>query len=204
MYIRWRRCVACKNGCSPLMFFELSPLNELYRGKLVRPLLFAVTLSIITSNIYTRLAACNCISITFWSGDLPSPLMAIFTNLFLWVPGLAGPKFFASQTRSSAFHIWGPLWIINFMYPYESGPFIEAYRIWETNTGILTYTIKIKLTLSCKIIFRAQVISLCSSNSACLQVYCWKLLHLSPWTYHINFSFYHLCTVQSPYFMTLQ
>ena len=43
------------------------------------PLLFAVTLSIITSNIYTRLAACNCISITFWSGDLPSPLMAIFT-----------------------------------------------------------------------------------------------------------------------------
>ena len=33
---------------------------------------------IITSNIYTRLAACNCISITFWSGDLPSPLMAIF------------------------------------------------------------------------------------------------------------------------------
>ena len=37
-----------------------------------------VTLSIITSNIYTRLAACNCISITFWSGDLPSPLMAIF------------------------------------------------------------------------------------------------------------------------------
>ena len=37
---------------------------------------------IITSNIYTRLAACNCISITFWSGDLPSPLMAIFyTNL---------------------------------------------------------------------------------------------------------------------------
>ena len=42
------------------------------------PLLFAVTLSIITSNIYTRLAACNCISITFWSGDLPSPLMAIF------------------------------------------------------------------------------------------------------------------------------
>ena len=46
------------------------------------PLLFAVTLSIITSNIYTRLAACNCISITFWSGDLPSPLMAIFLNYF--------------------------------------------------------------------------------------------------------------------------
>ena len=38
-------------------------------------------------------------------------------------------------------------------------------------------------------IFRAQVISPCSSNSACLQVYCWKLLHLSLWTYHINFSF---------------
>ena len=39
-----------------------------------------LTLSIITSNIYTRLAACNCISITFWSGDLPSPLMAIFKS----------------------------------------------------------------------------------------------------------------------------
>ena len=39
-----------------------------------------MTLSIITSNIYTRLAACNCISITFWSGDLPSPLMAIFIS----------------------------------------------------------------------------------------------------------------------------
>ena len=36
---------------------------------------------IITSNIYTRLAACNCISITFWSGDLPSPLMAIFYDV---------------------------------------------------------------------------------------------------------------------------
>ena len=66
-------------ACYPL---ELLLLNE-FKGKnevstVSLPLLFAVTLSIITSNIYTRLAACNCISITFWSGDLPSPLMAIF------------------------------------------------------------------------------------------------------------------------------
>ena len=45
------------------------------------------------------------------------------------------------------------------------------------------------LSRSFHIFFRAQVISPCSSNSACLQVYCWKLLHLSLWTYHINFSF---------------
>ena len=71
--------------------FEI-PLDE-FKGKnevstVSLPLLFAVTLSIITSNIYTRLAACNCISITFWSGDLPSPLMAIFKNceaLSSWV-----------------------------------------------------------------------------------------------------------------------
>ena len=75
--------------------------------------------------------------------------------------------------------IWGPLWIINFMYPYKSDPFIEANL--RNKTLSLTYTIKSKLTLSCKIIFRAQAISLCSSNSACLQVYCWKLQ--SPWTY---------------------
>ena len=42
---------------------------------------------IITSNIYTRLAACNCISITFWSGDLPSPLMAIFDWFFFILAG---------------------------------------------------------------------------------------------------------------------
>ena len=65
-----------------MIAFKLPPLDE-FKGKnevstVSLPLLFAVTLSIITSNIYTRLAACNCISITFWSGDLPSPLMAIF------------------------------------------------------------------------------------------------------------------------------
>ena len=64
------------------LHFNVPPLDE-FKGKnevstVSLPLLFAVTLSIITSNIYTRLAACNCISITFWSGDLPSPLMAIF------------------------------------------------------------------------------------------------------------------------------
>ena len=67
------------------LHFNVPPLDE-FKGKnevstVSLPLLFAVTLSIITSNIYTRLAACNCISITFWSGDLPSPLMAIFTNV---------------------------------------------------------------------------------------------------------------------------
>ena len=65
------------------LHFNVPPLDE-FKGKnevstVSLPLLFAVTLSIITSNIYTRLAACNCISITFWSGDLPSPLMAIFS-----------------------------------------------------------------------------------------------------------------------------
>ena len=65
-----------------MIAFKLPPLDE-FKGKnevstVSLPLLFAVTLSIITSNIYTRLAVCNCISITFWSGDLPSPLMAIF------------------------------------------------------------------------------------------------------------------------------
>ena len=64
------------------LVFNVPPLDE-FKGKnevstVSLPLLFAVTLSIITSNIYTRLAACKCISITFWSGDLPSPLMAIF------------------------------------------------------------------------------------------------------------------------------
>ena len=58
---------------------------------------------------------------------------------------------------------------------------IHRSQFEKQDTVILTYTIKSKLTVSCKIIFRAQAISLCSSNSACLQVYCWKLL--SPWTY---------------------
>ena len=77
MYNRSRGCLAFKNCCSPLD--EFKGKNEVSTVSL--PLLFAVTLSIITLNIYTRLAACNCISITFWSGDLPSPLMAIFLSL---------------------------------------------------------------------------------------------------------------------------
>ena len=125
-----------------------------------------------------------------------------FTNLFLWVPGLTRPKFFASQTRSCASNM-GPILNHKFYVSIRIRP-IHRSQFPKQDTGILTYTIKIKLTLSCKIIYRAQVISLCSSNSACLQVYCWKLMHLSPWTYHINFSFYHLCTVQSQYFMSLQ
>ena len=79
MYNRSRGCLAFKNCCSPLD--EFKGKNEVSTVSL--PLLFAVTLSIITLNIYTRLAACNCISITFWSGDLPSPLMAIFIFIFI-------------------------------------------------------------------------------------------------------------------------
>ena len=102
-----------------------------------------------------------------------------FTNLFLWVPGLTRPKFFASQTRSSASHM-GPTLNHKFYVSIQIRP-IHRSQFEKQDTVILTYTIKSKLTLSCKIIFRDQAISLCSSNSACLQVYCWKLL--SPWTY---------------------
>ena len=102
-----------------------------------------------------------------------------FTNLFLCVPGLTRPKFFASQTRSSASHM-GPTLNHKFYVSIQIRP-IHTSQFEKQDTVILTYTIKSKLTLSCKIIFRAQAISLCSSNSACLQVYCWKLL--SPWTY---------------------
>ena len=42
------------------------------------PYLLALTFSIISSNIYTRLAVCNCLSFTLRSGDSPSLLMAIF------------------------------------------------------------------------------------------------------------------------------
>ena len=44
------------------------------------PYKLALTLSIISSNIYTctRLAVCNCLSFTLRSGDLPSLLMDIF------------------------------------------------------------------------------------------------------------------------------
>ena len=38
-----------------------------------------MTLIIISSNIYTWLAVCDCLSFTFRSQDLPSPLMVIFT-----------------------------------------------------------------------------------------------------------------------------
>ena len=70
--------------CYPIW---LSHLNELYRGKLVSsiivniPYLLALTLSIISSNIYTRLALCNCLSFTLRCGDLLSLLMAIFQNI---------------------------------------------------------------------------------------------------------------------------
>ena len=48
-----------------------------------------------------------------------------FTNLFLWVPGLTGPKFFASQTRSSASHTTSIL-IYKFCVSIRIRPFIEA------------------------------------------------------------------------------
>ena len=76
--------------------------------------------------------------------------------------------------------MWGPTLNRKFYVSIQIRP-IHRSQFEKQDTVILTYTIKSKLTLSCKIIFRAQAISLCSSNSACLQVYCWKLL--SPWTY---------------------
>ena len=113
----------------------------------------------------------------FWK--LPDTLSDFFTNLFLRVPGLTRPKFFASQTRSSASHM-GPTLNHKFYVSIQIRP-IHRSQFEKQDTVILTYTIKSKLIVSCKIIFRAQAFSLCSSNSACLQVYCWKLL--SPWTY---------------------
>ena len=86
-----------------------------------------------------------------------------FTNLFLGVPGLTRPKFFASQTRSSASHM-GPTLNHKFYVSIQIRP-IHTSQFEKQDTVILTYTIKSKLTLSCKIIFRAQAISLCSSNS---------------------------------------
>ena len=55
-------------------------------------------LSIITSNIYTRLAACNCISFTFWSGDLPSPLMAIFSIFSIYLQSMETVQTFITWT----------------------------------------------------------------------------------------------------------
>ena len=86
------RTIMVAPPCCP---FELSPLNELNRGKLVSsmiviiPYLLAVALSFISLNIYTRLAVCNCLSFTFRSGGggggggggLSSLLMAIFMPL---------------------------------------------------------------------------------------------------------------------------
>ena len=68
----------------PCYHFELSSFNELYKGTLMSsiiiiiPYLLAVTLSINSLNIYTRLAVCNCLSFTFRLGDLSSLLRAIF------------------------------------------------------------------------------------------------------------------------------
>ena len=83
MYVRSRGCVTSKNVCSPNCYpFELTLLNELYRWKRVSSIivifpLLALSLCIISSNIYTRLAVCNCLSFTLRLGDLPSLLMAI-------------------------------------------------------------------------------------------------------------------------------
>ena len=62
---------------NPCCSFELSPLNEHYRGKLESsiivniPYLLAFTLSIMSSNINTRLAVGNSLSFTMRSVDLP-------------------------------------------------------------------------------------------------------------------------------------
>ena len=69
---------------TPCYTIVLYPLNELFRGKLVSslianiPYVLALTLSIISQNIYTRLAVCNFLSFTLRSGDLPSLLTTIF------------------------------------------------------------------------------------------------------------------------------
>ena len=68
---------------------------------------------------------CPVSGVSWFTYSIKPYSVIFFTNLFLWVPGLTGPKFFASQTRNSASHM-GPRWIINFVYRYESGPFIEA------------------------------------------------------------------------------
>ena len=70
-------------SCFP---FVLSLFDELYRGKRVSLVivnalyLLALILSIISSNIYTRLAVRNCLSFTLRSVDSPSLLMAIFLS----------------------------------------------------------------------------------------------------------------------------
>ena len=77
--------MSCARMVAPPWYpLELSPLNDLYRRKLLSsiiviiPYLLEVTLSIISSNIYTRLALFNCLSFTFWAKDFRSPLMDIF------------------------------------------------------------------------------------------------------------------------------
>ena len=87
-----------------------------------------------------------------------SPVSVIFLQICFYESlDSLGKKSLHSQTRSffafpnSKFCIpYG----INFVYPYKSGPFIEANLGNKTLAYmILTYTIiKIKLTLSCKII----------------------------------------------------
>ena len=73
----------------PLLPFCVISLNELYRGKLVSSIivniqyLLTLTLSIISSNIYTRLAICNCLSFTLRSGGYAIPSDGYFSLLEL-------------------------------------------------------------------------------------------------------------------------
>ena len=122
-------------------------------------------------------------------GVIPNPKMAfifpiscilalIFPILIKYFPKCVGKGSFP-KSQIKSLHM-GPTLNHKFYVSIQIRP-IHTSQFEKQDTVILTYTIKSKLTLSCKIIFRAQAISLCSSNSACLQVYCWKLL--SPWTY---------------------
>ena len=135
-------------------------------GKDLKFILLIISFIQVFSSLETTsgLVTCN-------DGHIIVSYSDFFTNLFLWVPGLTRPKFFASQTRSSASHM-GPTLNHKFYVSIQIRP-IHRSQFEKQDTVILTYTIKSKLTVSCKIIFRAQAISLCSSNSACLQVYCW-------------------------------
>ena len=61
MYIRSRLYVECKNCSSPLLHFELSPLNELYRGKFVRSITL-IPFEMFDDNWYTYISGQEAVS----------------------------------------------------------------------------------------------------------------------------------------------
>ena len=73
----------------PCYSFDLSPLGKALRTIIVIiPYLFAVTLTIFPSNMYDRLAVCNCISFTFRSGGFAIPSDGYFYYLNLCTEGV--------------------------------------------------------------------------------------------------------------------